>query len=65
MCTNIDSLMNQPYHNNNIDDHIVNNNANAPLPDPGWITSPGPLDCCNIAIKTSHYFHVSAKAASS
>lgn len=29
MCTNIDLLMNQPYHNNNINDHIVNNDTNS------------------------------------
>jgi len=42
MCANIDLLMNLPYHNNNIDDHIVNNDANSQLLNPGWITSP---DC--------------------
>lgn len=65
MCTNIDLLMNQPYHNNNINDHIVNNNANSPLPDPSWITSPEPLGCCNVPVEISHYIHISAEAAGS
>lgn len=57
--------MNQPYHNNNIDDHIVNNNVNSPLPDSGWITSPEQLGRCNIPVEISHYFHMSAEAAGS
>lgn len=63
MCTNIDSLMKQPYHNNNIDDDIVNNNANSLLLDPGWITSPEPLGCCNVPTEISYYFHMRAEAA--
>lgn len=63
MCTNIDLLMNQPYHNNNINDHIVNNDTNSQLLDPAWITSPELLGCCIIPVEISHCFHMNAEAA--
>lgn len=63
MCTNIDSLMNHPYCNNNIDDHIVNNNANSPLTDSVSITSPETLGCGIIPVEISHYFYMNTEAA--
>lgn len=54
MWTNIDSLVNQPYHHNNTSDHIVNDNLGSPLLDPSWITSLRTFCCCNIPVEMSH-----------